>query len=80
MTELRTAELKLSGFTLEVSGYFEKGERQTWDHPGSADEFEINHVELTDGTLTDLLYWIDGKKHCIEELRDLSIEYFDEYD
>ena len=80
MADLRTAELKLSGFTLEVSGYFEKGEPQTWDHPGSADEFEINHVELTDGTLTDLLYWTDGKNNCIEELINLSIEYFDEYD
>ena len=80
MADLRTAELKLSGFTLEVSGYFEKGERQTWDHPGTGDEFEINHVELTNGTLTDLLYWIDGKKYCIEELTDLAIEYFNEYD
>ena len=80
MTHLRTAVIKKSDFTLEVSGYFEEGEPQTWEHPGSADQFEINHVELTEGTLTDLLYWLDGKKHCIDEIRDYCLEYFNEYD
>lgn len=80
MVELKTAAIKTQEFTLEVSGYFEKGEPRTWDHPGTGDDFEINHIELTSGTLTDLLYWLDGKKHCINEIRDLCIDYFHEYD
>ena len=78
MADLRTAVIKTQDFTLEVSGYFEKGEKEIHypinrAHPGSADNFEINYVELTKGNLVDVLYWLDGKKNCIEYLEELCL-------
>jgi len=76
---LETAVIKKFDFTLEVSGYFEKGEPRTWDHPGVGDSFEINHVELKSGNLVDVIYWLDGKKNCIEYIEELCIEYINEH-
>ena len=83
MTELKTAVIKESNFTLEVSGYFEKGEEEI-HYPvdradlGSGDSFEINYVELTKGSLVDVLYWLDGRKNCIEYLEELCLNKIDD--
>ncbi len=81
---LRTAVIKQDDFVLEVSGYFEEGEDPIIypvdnAYPGSGDSFEINHVELTKGSLVDVLYWLDGKKNCIEHIEELCLEYLNEY-
>lgn len=83
MTELKTAVIKTQEFTLEVSGYFEKGEEEIHypvdrAHPGSGDIFEINYVELTKGNLVDVLYWLDGRKDCIEYLEELCLNKIDD--
>jgi hypothetical protein len=43
------------------------------------DSFEINHVELKSGNLVDVIYWLDGKKNCIEYIEELCIEYINEH-
>ena len=83
MTELRTVVIKESDFVLEVSGYFEEGEDEIIypvdnAYPGSGDSFEINYVELTKGSLVDVLYWLDGRKNCIEYLEELCLNKIDD--
>jgi hypothetical protein len=82
-SELKTAVIKESNFTLEVSGYFEKGEEEIHypvdrANPGSGDSFEINYVELTKGSLVDVLYWLDGKKNCIQQIEELCLDYLND--
>ena len=82
-SELKTAVIKESDFTLEVSGYFEKGEKEMLypvdsAYPGSGDTFEINYIELTKGSLVDVLYWLDGKKNCIQHIEELCLEYLND--
>ena len=82
-SELRTVVIRENGFTLEVSGYFEKGEEEILypvdrAYPGLGDTFEINHVELTKGNLVDVLYWLDGTKNCIEYLEELCLNKIDD--
>jgi hypothetical protein len=79
MTQLQTVLIRESDFKLQVSGYFEPGEPRTWEHPGTGDSFEINHVELVEGDLIDVLFWLDGKKNCIEYIEELCLEYINEY-
>jgi hypothetical protein len=80
---LRTAVIKQDDFVLEVSGYFEEGEDEIIypvDHayPGSGSTFEINYVVLTKGNLVDVLYWLDGKKNCIQHIEELCLEYLND--
>jgi hypothetical protein len=79
MTQLQTVLIRENGFKLEVSGYFEKGESQTWDDPGTGDSFEINHVVLEEGELIDVLFWLDGIKNSIEYIEDICIDKINEY-
>ncbi len=80
---LRTAVIKQDDFVLEVSGYFEEGEDEIIypvdnAYPGSGDTFEINHVVLTKGSLVDVLYWLDGKKNCIQQIEELCLDYLND--
>ena len=80
---LRTAVIKEPEFVLEVSGYFEEGEDEIQypvdnAYPGSGSTFEINHVELTKGSLVDVLYWLDGKKNCIHYMEELCLDYLND--
>jgi hypothetical protein len=80
---LKTAVIKQDDFVLEVSGYFEEGEDEIIypvdnAYPGSGDSFEINYVELTKGSLVDVLYWLDGKKNCIQQIEELCLDYLND--
>lgn len=43
------------GYKLEVDYNFIKGEKQTYDYVGSADEVEIYSIELNDINIMELL-------------------------
>ena len=79
MAQLETVLIKDPDLQLEVSGYFEKGEPKTWDHPGTGDSFEITDLKIVKGEPIDLLFWLDGKKNCVEYVEELCIQYLNEY-
>ena len=64
-------------FTLKVEGYYSPPEKAVHypvdsAHPGSAAEFEIEKIELTSGSVTDLIFEgvdIDAlSERCYEEM------------
>jgi len=67
-------------FTILVTGYANPPEPQTYDYPGSEGSFEIDNVELTSGSVFDLI--MEGltiesiEEKCLEEL-DLDNEYYE---
>ena len=47
-TSTTTVNISIQGIDLVVTGTYTPEERQTWDHPGSSSEFEIESVKLAD--------------------------------
>jgi hypothetical protein len=73
-------------FTLKVDGCYSPPEREVHypvdnAHPGSSAEFEIDKIELTSGSVTDLIFeGVDIEalnERCYEEMDE---EYGDDYD
>ena len=47
------------GISLLITGEWYTGESQTWDHPGSPDEFVVTSADLVSGSLIDLIAELD---------------------
>ena len=57
-------KIEYNGVLMEVNYEFYKGEEQTWDYAGSADEVEIEIIYLVDVDIYDLL--------CLQTLHDIE--------
>ncbi len=71
--ELRTVKLVIeSGFIIEISGNYTKGEPDTYDTPGTGDWFEFTHMEIVEGDLLDLFFW--ARTNTEEDIENLCLE------
>jgi hypothetical protein len=58
-------EITFAGITFDVEYYIEKGEKRTYDYPGSLDRVELEEITCGGFSFYDLLY--EHKKE-IEEI------------
>lgn len=65
--------VRYRGIYLELEGYYEPGEAQTYDYPGSASEFESHKILVEDTDISELLDY-----EQIEELEQLAIKYIED--
>lgn len=81
-----TTTIKLSDdLELEVKGFYTPEEPMVWTlpngdpgYPGSESEFEINGIQITKGTLLDLIDNLNGNLDLWEYLTELSIKQIEE--
>ena len=78
-----TTTIKLSDdLELEVKGFYTPEEPMVWTlpngDPGSESEFEINGIQITKGTLLDLIDNLNGNLDLWEYLTELSIKQIEE--
>lgn len=85
MSKLLTITINLSEIlNLEIKGYYEKGQFATYTYPiedsvdNVASQFEINDIEITKGTLLDLIDNLNGNLDLWEYLTELSIKQIEE--
>lgn len=46
MRKHNTSSIIFKGFEMDIEFNFYKGEKRTWEYPGSDDEFEITNVHI----------------------------------
>ena len=77
--------IKLSDdLELEIKGYYEKGQFATYTYPiedsvdNVASQFEINDIQITKGTLMDLIDNMNGNLDLWDYLTELTIKQIEE--
>lgn len=80
-----TTTIKLSDdLELEIKGYYEKGQFATYTYPiedsvdNVASQFEINDIQITKGTLMDLIDNMNGNLDLWDYLTELVIKQIEE--
>lgn len=80
-----TTIIKLSNdLELEIEGYYDKGQFATYTYPiedsidNIASSFEINNIQITKGTLLDLIDNLDGNLDLWDYLTELTIKQIEE--
>jgi hypothetical protein len=81
-----TTTIKISDdLELEVKGFYTPEEPMVWTlpngdlgYPGSESEFEINNIEITKGTLLDLIDNLNGNLDLWDYLTELTIKQIEE--
>lgn len=81
-----TTTIKLSDdLELEVEGFYTPEEPMVWTlpngdpgYPGSPSEFEIYNIEITKGSIYDLIDYLNGTSDLWEFLTDLCIKQIEE--
>lgn len=73
--------IKLSDdLELEIKGYYDKGQFATYTYPiedsidNIASSFEINNIQITKGTLLDLIDNLNGNLDLRDYLTELTIK------
>ena len=76
-----TTTIRLSDdLELEIEGYYEEGQSATYTYPiedsvdNVASQFEINDIEITKGTLLDLIDNLNGNLDLWDYLTELTIK------
>ena len=84
MRKVVTIELSKE-ISLEVEGVYYPEEPMVWTlpngdpgHPGSPSEFEIYNIEITKGSIYDLIDYLNGTSDLWEFLTDLCIKKIEE--
>lgn len=61
------------GCNLEIKGEYSKAEKQTYEHPGCPEIFEIDTIESCEKDITELLIWCQGRD-VLAELEELCLK------
>jgi hypothetical protein len=73
-----TVEITIEGVALEVEGFFTPEESQTWGHPGSAAEFEVESVRLVN--TSDDIFDLIVSAISMEDIENKAMEALSAYD
>ena len=81
-----TTTIKLSDdLELEIEGFYTPEEPTVWalpngdpGYPGCASDFEINDIQITKGTLLDLIDSLNGNLDLWDYLTELTIKQIEE--
>ena len=65
---MQAVTIYYKGLELEVTGHYEEGERDTWEHAGYASTFEVEDIALDGHSLYELLH------DKLSEIEQLVIE------
>ena len=85
MSKLLTVTINLTKtLNLEIEGYYDKGQFATYTYPiedsidNIASSFEINNIQITKGTLLDLIDNLNGNLDLWDYLTELTIKQIEE--